>query len=258
MQGLARGLDVIRSVMMQEPCSLHQIHEDTGLPKPSLLRILSALEEMGIIFRPIDDRRYRLSANNFLTRRKPDMRVALQEISVPVLSKLCRDAVWPSDLVVPDGNRMIVIASNRMLSPFSIKPSAHGHQPDMLLTAVGRAYLAFSSESSRDAIVEAIRADQPGHRMLQDMSALAALFAETRARGYGIRSEFKSDGFSAIAVPVLVGDQPVACLNIFYYKSAVSLENMVADHLPKLEKAAHEIAARLGPDYATGRYDASL
>lgn len=245
MQSLMRGLDVIRSVMDLEPCSLQQLHDATGLPKPSLLRILEALETAGIVFRPIDDKRYRLSANNFLMRRTPDLRVALQEVSVPVLSKLCRDAVWPSDLVIPDGNRMVVISSNRMLSPFAIKPSAHGHQPDMLLTAVGRVYLAFSAEHRRSEIIGAIRSENPGHRMLRDEDALSRLLLDTRQRGYGIRSEHKADGFGAIAVPVLVRNDPIACLNLFYYKSAISQDNVVKEHLSKLVAAADEIVKRL-------------
>ena len=153
MQSLRRGIAVIESIKSQEPCGLHQIHEDTGLPKPTLLRILVTLESLGVIFRPIDDKRYRLSANSILAFKDRDIRSVLQEVSVPILMNLCKDIAWPSDLVIPDGNSMVVVASNRMLSPFPIKPTGHGHHPDMLLTAVGRIFLAVSKNEVREKIL---------------------------------------------------------------------------------------------------------
>ena len=223
MQSLQRGLAVIKSVKSLEPCSLHQIHQDTNLPKPTLLRILATLEKQGIVFRPIDDKRYRLSANSFLSSHTPDMRVVLQEVSVPILMDLCREIAWPSDLVVRDGNSMEVIASNRILSPFPIKPTPAGHHPDMLLTAVGRAYLAFTDATERAEILEGIKKSEPAHPLLQNLAALETRLAETKAKGYGVRSKFKYDGHAAIAVPVLVEGRPVACINLFYYKGSIRI-----------------------------------
>lgn len=245
MQSLSRGLAVIQCIMANEPCTLHQIHQATALPKPTLLRILEALEAEGVVFRPIDDRRYQISSNSFLFGRKRDLRSVLQEVSVPILSSLCRDVAWPTDLTVRDGCRMIVVTSNRMLSPFSIKPSPHGHQPDMLLTAVGRAYLAHCSTAERDEIIAGIRRDEPDHALAHDDRGILAILEETHRLGYGVRSKFKHDGFNAIAVPVLVDGAPVACINLFFYRRAVSLEAIAAEHLDRLNRAATEIAAMI-------------
>lgn len=245
MQSLARGLAVIQSIMANGPCTLHEIHLDTNLPKPTLLRFLEALEGQGVVFRPIDDRRYRISSNSFLFGRTRDLRSVLQEVSVPILSDLCRDIAWPTDLTVRDGHRMIVVTSNRMLSPFSIKPSPHGHQPDMLLTAVGRAYLAYCSPPERDEIIAGIRHDEPDHALARDDAGIQEILTETRRRGYGVRSKFKHDGFNAIAVPVLCKSSPVACINLFFYRRAVSVEAIAAEHLVRLKSAAAEIAAMI-------------
>lgn len=243
MQSLERGLAVIQCVIENGPCGLHQIHKATDLPKPTLLRILAALESRGIIFRAIDDKRYRISGNSFLFRQQRDLQLVLQEVSVPILSKLCSDIAWPTDLVVRDGHSMVVVASNRMLSPFPIKPTPHGHHPDMLLTAVGRAYLAFCGDEEREEIIASIRAATPAHPELRDPKTLPELLRQTRQQGFGVRSRIKHDGFSAIAVPVMVRGSPEACINLFFYRSAVSLENIASDHLARLTAAAQEIAA---------------
>jgi IclR family mhp operon transcriptional activator len=253
MQSLTRGLSVIKCVIAGEPCTLHHIHLETGLPKPTLLRILETLEAQGVIFRPIDDRRYRISNNSFLFTRERDIRTILQEVAVPVLSRMCKDIAWPTDLTVRDGHRMVVVASNRMLSPFPIKPSPHGHQPDMLLTAVGRAYLAFCSTVEKDEIIASIRKEEPAHSLIGDMRGLEAMLEETRKLGYGVRSKFKHDGFSAIAVPIMVRDVPLACMNLFYYKRAVSLDNITSDHLARLQQAAQEISRLVEPYLPSGQ-----
>lgn len=245
MQSLNRGLAVIQCVLENGPCGLHQIFEATELPKPTLSRILAALESRGIVFRAIDDKRYRISSNSFLFGQQRDLQLVLQEVSVTILSNLCKDIAWPTDLVVRDGHSMAVVASNRMLSPFPIKPTPHGHQPDMLLTAVGRAYLAFSGDEERDEIVTSIRKATPAHPELRDPKSLPELLRQTRVQGYGVRSKIKHDGFSAIAVPVMVKGSPAACINLFFYKSAVSQENVASDHLARLTAAAQEIATAI-------------
>lgn len=245
MQSLDRCLAVIQCVIEKGPCGLHQIHEITDLPKPTLLRILAALEKRGIIFQAIDDKNYQVSSSSFLFGQKRDLKLLLQEASVSILSNLCKDIAWPTDLVVRHGHSMAVIASNRMLSPFLIKPSPHGHQPDMLLTAVGRAYLAFCGEDERAEIIASIREANPAHPELRDPKTLPELLRQTRQQGFGVRSKIKHDGFSAIAVPVMLGGSPTACINLFFYRSAVSEENIVSDHLARLTAAAQEIAAAI-------------
>ena len=61
-RALARGLDVLKALQERPATSLHDLHGDTGLSKPTLLRILRTLEEAGMVHRAIGDGRYRVSA----------------------------------------------------------------------------------------------------------------------------------------------------------------------------------------------------
>lgn len=245
MQTLRRGLEVLQAIKAHQPCGLREIHVATGLAKPTLLRFLSTFEEMGLIFRPVDDNRYRISARNFLRESRGDIRTLLQEAAAPVLRQLCRRVAWPTDVGLRDGYGMSVAASNRSLSPFPIKPSPIDHHADMLLTAVGRAYLAFTTEAEKQEILDGLQIHDPKHPLIGDKAQVAEILAKTRAQGYGVRSETKRDGFSAIAVPILVNDRPVACMNLFYYANAISLRHVVADHLKALQEAAAQISSRI-------------
>ncbi len=115
----------------------------------------------------------------------------------------------------------------------------------MLLTAVGRAYLAFCGDEEREEIITSIRKATPAHPELRDPRTLNELLRETRKQGFGVRSKIKNDGFSAIAVPVMIKDSPAACINLFFYRTAVSQENIASDHLERLTAATQEIATAI-------------
>src|SRR5262249_31927489 len=60
---LERGLQVLRALNATPISSLRDVHRLTGIPKPTLLRILLTLEQSGAVSRRLADGRYRISAN---------------------------------------------------------------------------------------------------------------------------------------------------------------------------------------------------
>jgi len=71
-RGLERGLKVLQALQYNPISSLHDIYLETGISKPSLLRILNTLEKSGLISRRLADGRYRISANLSHLARKRD------------------------------------------------------------------------------------------------------------------------------------------------------------------------------------------
>ncbi|NJO23942.1 MAG: helix-turn-helix domain-containing protein [Sphingomonadales bacterium] len=98
---LERGLRVFKTLQQSAALTLADLHEATGLPKPTLLRILVTLEGAGMVHRGIDDRRYRISARLTRVARKADRSDRVAEAAAPVLDRLCKKIIWPSDLAVP-------------------------------------------------------------------------------------------------------------------------------------------------------------
>src|SRR6267154_737550 len=146
-RGLERGLHVLEMLQAKPVSSLHDIHLATRLPKPSLLRILATLERAGVVSRRLVDGHYRISAFSRAARRG-DRYDRVAEAAVPVLSRLCEKVLWPSDLVVPAGNCMERRETSQARTPFFIHPT-DGHRINWLLTAMGRAYLAFCPDKER-------------------------------------------------------------------------------------------------------------
>jgi IclR family mhp operon transcriptional activator len=257
-RGLERGLQVLQVLQSTPISSLHDIHIATAISKPSLLRILSTLEQAGLVSRRLADGHYRISAFTRVARKR-DRHDRVAEAAAPILDCLCQKVLWPSDLLVPAGDHMERRETSRSQSPFFIQSTQTnriGQPVGWLLTGVGRAYLAFCPEQEREGILQRLRnSDKPEDRLARDRRRLDKILAETRARGYGTRDPVfvggfyggppVDDGFAAIAVPLLDRTRVHGSINILWIKAAFTVEDFALRHLADLQAAAREIVGSL-------------
>jgi IclR family mhp operon transcriptional activator len=254
-RGLERGLQVFKALQQAPSLSLQEVHASTRLPKPSLLRILATLERAGMIHRRIDDGRYRVSAKLIGDARKPGAYDYVVEAATPALDRLCQRIIWPSDLAVPAGDHMEIMETSRTLSPFVLNSAHIGNRVNWLMTALGRAYLAYCPAKERQRIVARLRKTRnPQDSLASEPKRLDAILAETRLRGYGLRDPAFFGGFYegpfddhllGLAIPLLKGGRVHGCINILWARRALSVEQVVAQHLADLQGAAAEIVAAL-------------
>lgn len=255
-RGLERGLRVLEALEADPISSLDDLHRATGIPKPSLLRILQTLARFGLVSRRLGDGRYRTSTNLTRMPRRHARYERVAEAAAPVLDRLCQRISWPSDLMVPAGDHMLIAETSQTQTPFLIKAGGIGRSVNWLLSAVGRAYLAHCSEKEREDILARLRkSDRPEDYLARERTRLTKILAETRQRGYGIRDTAfvggfygtapQDDGLAAIALPLLDRGRVHGSINILWVKTAYSIEAFVGRHLVDLQSAAAEIVASL-------------
>ncbi len=252
-RALERGLQVFRALDNDEGCSLQHLHTQTGMAKPTLLRLLLTLEQQGFVWRAMGDGLYRRKL--VVTEAAPGSarQRELGEIAGPYLERLQRKAIWPSDLLVVRNNRLIAAETSRKRSGLALDFYPIGFRVDFFLSAPGRAYLAWCSDTERERILAFHRRHPPAiPRSLTVMnSELPAILERTRHQGYGARdpqfggsqkpmSEF-DDGLDAIAVPVLQGQRVLACINLVWMRKYRLRSKIVRDHLADLKATAAEI-----------------
>jgi IclR family mhp operon transcriptional activator len=252
-RGLERGLRVLKALQGAPALSLGEVHEATALPKPTLLRILATLERAGMARRRLADGRYSAVFGQAEA-------LALQEqvalAAAAVLERLCRQVGWPSDVMVPAGDHMVLIESNRPKSPFPIHRESIGHKVNWLLSAVGRAYLAFCTPEERQDILDHVRsAGLPENWLASDMLQFERILDDVRRRGYATRHPTYGggsyggvpdcDGLASIAIPVFRDGRIYGAMNLLWRKEAVRIEAMSEQLLPELGSAATEIAVSL-------------
>ena len=161
-RALERGLNIMQILQTKGSATLNEIYKVSGLPRPTILRILRTLEGAGWVRRGLEDGFYRNSFKIEGMVSSLDQTDKLAEISTPYLDALCRKASWPSDLTVlsSSGLCMELKETSRSLTPFLLNRDNIGHKINLPLSAVGRAYLAFCDENEGTTILANLRKSQ--------------------------------------------------------------------------------------------------
>jgi IclR family transcriptional regulator, mhp operon transcriptional activator len=259
-RALNRGLDVLRIVQESKAASLHDLHLATRLPKATLLRILKTLIGSDFVWQRIADGAYVPSYTFSKRARVFDEETHLAEVAAPILADLCKRVRWPSILLCPRLDHMVVVETNRPMSDFDyiMSPSPLGSfNVNMLRSASGRCYLAFCSPKERAAILGRLRKSvRPGDALARNTAKLNRVLAGVRTRGYGTRDpDFGghydlprskvNDGRNSIAVPVHAGDEVVGCINLTWIAKVATVPLIVERFLPELGEAARIISGRM-------------
>lgn len=262
---LARGLTVLQRLQTAGALPLADLHRQTAIPKATLLRILKTLAEAGMVWQRMVDGAWVPSYSLAELAGRIDREQRLVEVASPVLARLTARIEWPSVLAVPRLTHMEVIETNAARAYFDRIPLGPvGFQVNMLRSASGRAFIAFCEAPVREAVLEALRrSDRKGDRLAHSPERLAAILAETRAQGFGLRDpdfgghfdqgrSLQDDGRESLAVPIRLGPHVPGTLNITWTRRALKRDRALALLVPAAREASEEIARRMGQGVSSG------
>ncbi|MEU1518608.1 IclR family transcriptional regulator C-terminal domain-containing protein [Streptomyces sp. NPDC005811] len=243
---LERGLRVLKTLEEMRAASLHDLHQVTGIPKATLIRILHTCNQEGLVWQRLADGAFVASLRAH--RAASDDAEWLGEVASPVLEDLCERVMWPSVVTVPRLDYMETIDTNSPKAYFDeVVPVAPiGFRSHMLLGASGRAYISFCAEREREAVLRRLREhDAPGNAYAHDPAWLRRLLTTTRSRGYSVRApEYDFDGRNSIAVPIRLHGEVLGCVNVTWRRTVMSAQEVARRHLDDLQAAAHRIEER--------------
>ncbi len=268
-RALKRGILVMRALDTHGAISLEELNRCTGIAKATLSRILLTLKSENLATQRIADKKWVAGPSIGTPSPEGIARKLLVQVAIPELTKLCRKVIWPSDLAVRSGLCMVLVETSRPETPLMFNKLSVGFQADFLLSATGRAYLAYCPEAERREILDEL-GKRPRYDFLFKSGQMTAVLESVRERGYGYRDSrwggrigtFRTeydDGLDAIAVPIGHDDGILGCLNITWIRSLLPQKEIVRRNLRDLKDAAgristlfdHETAARTaGPGTA--------
>ena len=142
-QSVCRALDVLRTVNRLRIASVQAIHEATGFPKPTIVRMLETLTAEGYVARD------NMCGGYWVTSRVHELTSGHQGISQiieaarPFAVELTRRLKWPIGIGALDGDAIAIKFWTGAISPWAHTNTVLGLRPDLEWTAMGRAHLAF-------------------------------------------------------------------------------------------------------------------
>lgn len=252
-RGLTRGLAILRALNENNYATALQLSRLTGLPRPTVYRLLDTLIAAGYVAHGPRPDIYRLTIAVRALSDGFDDEAWMTDIAAPILAELGHQIVWPTDIATFDRDAMIVRETTHASSPLSINREKAGFRVPVLLSSLGLVYLAYLGEAERDTILRAIAgSERPDAGLARDRRSVGALLAQVRRRGYGFREGGISPKTGSIAVPVMWRERPIACINLHYILSAMTMEQVAERYLAPMRAAAAKIekalAAQGGPD----------
>lgn len=160
-----------------------------------------------------------------------------------ILSQLCESADEAASIAVRQGIEIVVVAQERPSKPL-VAAMTLGDRAPMIATAAGKAILAHLDE---DSVTEIIRQGGHGLKLLKPrgQAALLAELERIRAGALATNDEEWMEGISAIALPILTPEGPVASIAVAAPESRMT-SAWLALVEPQLRRAAHDLTLRMG------------
>lgn len=245
-QSVVKALDLLAEINRSGLATVGDLHRRTGLPKPTIVRLLETLIATGYVMRDSRVRGYQVTSGvNRLSAGFHGAPMVI-EAARPWAAALTRQIKWPCAVCVLDYDAVIVRFSTIPDSPISPFHATLGHRLSLGGRALGRAYLAFCPEEERAIVRSAMLASpDPENSGLGD-EELERLIAQARWRGYTERDPVVEPRTSAtIAVPIMLGERVLATFGVTFFRSVVATPDDRARIIHPLKKAAASIETQL-------------
>lgn len=251
---LERAIAVIRAIDTGKN-SLRDIHDETGIDKATILRILLTYQNEGLIYKSLTDNLYRgipLSAKKSVYSER---QIIMSVLATPILQELQKTIIWPSDISVFHKNKMLLLETTRKFSSVGLNPRyTSGYLIDLFSSAPGRTYFANCPDSEKKKIIEHYKKTPPENPRSQAVfrNELNKIIDVTLRDTYGSRDPYFGgaeedisdfdDGMDAIAVPIKGGKILYGSVSIVWPRKYKLKTKIIATHLNQLKDVANNIA----------------
>ena len=218
--------------------SLTELSSLIEMPKSSTHRYLATLQELDLAGRKEGDRFYLGTkvielAGSFL------MHSDLRNESQTILNELAEKTGETVHLAVPSGSEVVYIA--KVEGKYALGMFSHiGARLPMYCTALGKAILAFSSDTQVKSVVEGSLPSRTANSVIS-VEALEVELALTRSRGYAIDNEENEIGICCVGAPIFdYIATPIAAISI-----SVPRQRMDEERYTSLGLLVHEAAQKV-------------
>jgi IclR family mhp operon transcriptional activator len=244
-EAAARTLVLLEELNRHRVASIQRLHQATGLPKSTIVRLMKSLCAMGYA---ANDRRqggYTVASRVKSLSNGFHGDPLVVEAARPWALAFTAQYHWPVGIAVLDGTSMVVRLSTIPDSPVSPFHGTINMRLSLLRRALGRAYLAFCPADERSMLLDLLsRSCEPEDQLVGDRRRTQALLASIRKQGFAERDpmvEPRSSG--TIAVPVIGNAKVLATVGMTFFMSALDRRDIAQRYAPLIQGLAESISS---------------
>ncbi|TKI07900.1 IclR family transcriptional regulator domain-containing protein [Martelella alba] len=245
MTSLARGLEVLQTFRPEySALTVAQISKMTHLHRAVVRRCLYTLAALGFVY-SADNRYYHLLPRVLTIGHAYLHSSGLARQAQTALDYLSRQINQSCSVATLDGDSILYIARASVSRIMKID-LGRGSRLPAYATSMGLVLLSELSEAELEAYLNRVTLTAYTPHTLTDKDELRALLKKVKAQGYAINDQQLEIGLRSMAVPMYSRKGKVlAAMNVGTHASQVSAAELKECFLPKLQRAAMELALLL-------------
>jgi IclR family mhp operon transcriptional activator len=234
-----RALNLLKAMNRRPVSTVRDLAAETGISKPSVVRLLAILMEDGYVQRSQKTGSYMLDRNVLKLTAGFREDSLVERAAGPPMEKFTASTGWPTALGMLEQGTMVVRYSTIPTSSLSWYRTTLHHRLALLGSAMGLVFLAFSERNARAALLSSALPEATG-----SFERWEERFDKIRTSGYAIRNPTTEHPTRSLSVPVLHANRVVAGLSVTLFGRAMSADSAAQRYAGKLHDAASAIISR--------------
>jgi DNA-binding IclR family transcriptional regulator len=241
-QSLDRGLTLLEAVAKSgRSVSLGELTGVLGIDRSSVFRLAATLKRRGFLANPAGRKDYVLGPSLWRLAHQYDWSNMLVRVSHEQLKGLAMETNETAQLAVREGKQALFIDSVVTSHVISVSGRA-GELTPLHCTAHGKALLTDFAIAELEAVFSPAQLQKHTKRTVTSIKQLAAICAETKARGFATDDEEYVEGIRCVAAPIRAEDgQVVGAIGI-----SAPLTRFPAERYSVCGKQVLKTAKRIG------------
>jgi IclR family transcriptional regulator, mhp operon transcriptional activator len=224
---IRRAFAVLQALNRRRSTTLAVLAAETGLPGPTVVRLLHTLIALGYASRVSREAGYRLTDQVLSLAGGVRFIDHLVDAAIPHMSRFTREQGWPLYLATLSAGGMAIRHSTAPESPMSFEAAGYDRKSPMsfeaagydrkspvLVGALGRAWIAFCPDDERRRILRGLGVRQG--------PALKAALESIRRDGFAFTQPPRPMRMHGMAVAILDNDRVAGCISMRFPRSAMS------------------------------------
>lgn len=206
-----RVLNIIELLASKQgELSFSEFSSSLNIPKPSLSRLLSNLQQKGYVSHNPVTRKYQLTLKLLTFGDRLLDRLDLREKARPAMQKLMEKSKETVELAILDDKEIVYIDKHESFESIRLVAHIGSRYSTLHPTAVGKVFLAYMPEEDFEGIVRERGLKRFTENTITDAEKLKEELKEIQAKGYAFDDQEVRLGVRRIAAPIFDHSEKIA------------------------------------------------